>query len=476
MLEYLRQGGIAGFCDHLQLFADGTVDYRAECRGAKIEATTDDRRMPALIDWTASLHTFEKRTEDNPNGPDNLVVELKFFGRGDSEASQEQLNAVTQFAADLVTLYSSQAKPGVLPTATKLPVPSLGVIVFARDGDRTLAHDLQTGREWPITEGMSDFDWSRDGRRAVMTDAKERDPTGTIWSVNLDGSGLRQLTRGTGDAHPRWSPDGQAIVYERNTRLDWTRTTIVSAEVWVMGGDGENPHKLADGFDPAWSPDGKLIAYATNPEVFQQDRGFSRNGIGIMNAAGGNLWMPVSTRTASEKFTPMEWTMTQARLVDQPQWSPDGKEITFRAIGNNSAYLTTSASEGGIGHFVAFFFDDLPRKFSYSPNGSYITIGTGGLSGTETLGIYNRGAAGRDGYTADQAIMSLGYRPKTAGELPLNLDGFSWSPDGSAIAYALSTLDNASKSVSKGIYIFNVGGSDNKQIIADGQAPMFWIP
>ncbi len=476
LLEYSREGGIAGFCDHIQVFADATVLYSAECRGAEIKAVNNDRRMQELIDWAASVHTFEKRTEDNPNGPDNLVRELKFFGRGDSEVSPEQLNALTQFAGDLVTLYSAQVKPGVIPTPTKLPVPSLGVIVFAREGNRTFGHDLETGKEWPVTEAMSDFDWSKGGRHAVMIDARESDPTGTIWSVNLDGSGLRQLTSGTSYSHPRWSPDGQEIVFERNARLDSNRKTIVSAEIWIMGADGENPHKLADGFDPAWSPEGKRIAYATNPEVFQQDQGYSQNGIGIMNAAGGDKWMPVSTHTVSEKFTPKEWTMAQARLLDQPQWSPDGSEITFRALGANSAYVTTDASGGGIRQFVALFFDDLPRKFSYSPNGSYVTIGSGGLSGVETLNIYTRGATGRDGYSAERAILTLGYKPRTAAELPLNVDGFAWSPDGSAISYALSSSDSASGYVSKGIYIVNVGGSDNKQIIPDGGAPIFWVP
>ena len=44
-------------------------------------------------------------------------------------------------------------------------------------------------------------------------------PSGTshdIWTVNPDGTGNRRLTSNGNSWHPRWSPDGKLIAFERN--------------------------------------------------------------------------------------------------------------------------------------------------------------------------------------------------------------------------------------------------------------------
>lgn len=48
--------------------------------------------------------------------------------------------------------------------------------------------------------------------------------TGTIWAVNIDGSGLQRLTEGYA---PQWSPDGQHIAFLRSPKQG-------EYELWVM--------------------------------------------------------------------------------------------------------------------------------------------------------------------------------------------------------------------------------------------------
>ncbi|HZE94008.1 MAG TPA: Ig-like domain-containing protein [Gemmatimonadales bacterium] len=74
-----------------------------------------------------------------------------------------------------------------------------------------------------------------------------------IWAVNLDGTGLTQLTRDSVNASPTVSPDGQTIAYVSSRNKD--------SDIWLMGRDGSNqrqftrspqqretePHFLRDG-------------------------------------------------------------------------------------------------------------------------------------------------------------------------------------------------------------------------------------
>lgn len=364
--------------------------------------------------------------------------------------------------------------PNVLSSVTGAPMSGAGVLIFTREGNRLFAHDLQTGREWMISEAMRDFDWTKDGQRVVMVDPKESGPTGRIFVVNRDGSEMRQLTTGPDDARPRWSPDGTQIVFQRKTRPDASFKTV-GAEVWVMDANGANPRQLANGFDPEWSPEGKRIAFATNPAQSSGEKILRQNGIGLMNAAGANQWLPVSTQTSSKKFTPMEWSLSQARILDQPCWSPDGTEITFRALDGNGAYLATDATKGGVKQFLALYFDDTPRDFSYSPSGAYVTLGSGGLSGFETVNIFKTGSTDENGYIANGALATLGHIPKTTGEQAVNVDGFAWSPDSRAVVYAASVADSSGKLFAQGVHVFNLATGEDKLVIEAGRAPVFWI-
>ncbi|MGB8648100.1 MAG: hypothetical protein WCF84_22885 [Anaerolineae bacterium] len=386
--------------------------------------------------------------------------------------------SLTSTPSSTATVPPPPASP-TLALATPLPVQPVnpspsgaaGMLSMTRDTNRLFGRDLQTGREWLIAEGLHAEEWSPDGQRLALVNLKQSGPAGEIWIVNRDGSGRRQLTAGPDDGHPRWSPDGQQLLFDHNIRYDAPHAQTLSAEIWVMGGNGENPRKLADGFDPAWSPEGRRIAYATNSQA-SDAAGPKGNAIGLMNALGANNWTPATMQMPGGPYTTMQWTVAQARLFDQPEWSPDGTEITFRALGGNSAYLTTDATKGGVRQFVALFFDGVPHGFSYSPDGQYITFGTGGQSGVSTVTLYRRGPTGSSGYGSAQSVLVLGRISNSAGAPPQNVDGLAWSPDGARLAYALSTAA-AGQSLPQGIYILDLA-TGQQQVIPDGQAPLFW--
>jgi Tol biopolymer transport system component/DNA-binding winged helix-turn-helix (wHTH) protein len=96
-----------------------------------------------------------------------------------------------------------------------------------------------------------------DGRLIYASDLSgERD----LWSINADGSGLRQLTDGTHkDLFPAVTSDGRYIVFES--------TQEGAHGIWRAGADGRNATRLTRGSydsEPVCSPDGKWVVYVAD--------------------------------------------------------------------------------------------------------------------------------------------------------------------------------------------------------------------
>lgn len=81
-----------------------------------------------------------------------------------------------------------------------------------------------------------------------------------LWSVNADGSGLRQLTDGSHkDGYPAVTPDGRYVVFESSREG--------AHSLWRVDADGRNPIRLTRGsYDsaPACTPDGKWVVYVSD--------------------------------------------------------------------------------------------------------------------------------------------------------------------------------------------------------------------
>ncbi|HSL97458.1 MAG TPA: hypothetical protein VK831_02690 [Candidatus Deferrimicrobiaceae bacterium] len=116
--------------------------------------------------------------------------------------------------------------------------------------------------------------WAPDGHRIAFTSS--RGGSDDVWIVNVDGTGLTQLTMAPGlDAAPAWSPDGASISFVSD------RTGV--AEVWTMPASGGEARNLttdpsaADGkWSVAYSPDGSSLAYARSGFQAERASGFAR--------------------------------------------------------------------------------------------------------------------------------------------------------------------------------------------------------
>jgi len=161
-----------------------------------------------------------------------------------------------------------------------------------------------------------------------------------IYLMNGDGTNPRRLTENAYfDAFPALSPDGRRIVFESN-RLRATGEPFNTSDLFVMNTDGTAQTPLTRGSSATWSPDGKSIAFHASAsgkgQPIKPDPGAATNDndIFVLNV---DDFLKNGTR-------PENITNNPAAIDDDPDWSPDGKQIAFtsHAVTDNPVNSSTA--------------------------------------------------------------------------------------------------------------------------------------
>jgi hypothetical protein len=144
--------------------------------------------------------------------------------------------------------------------------------------------------------------WSPDGKRIAF--ASTHANSSDIFVMNVNGTGVEQLTDHHSDYAPSWSPDGGKIAFVSDRDGGWQ-----SSEIYVMNADGSDETRLTENLTrdlwPVWSPDGRKIAFNRS------------NALAILH---------LEEDTVIEERLPILISASQ-----RPAWSPDGKQIAVVA-------------------------------------------------------------------------------------------------------------------------------------------------
>jgi hypothetical protein len=159
--------------------------------------------------------------------------------------------------------------------------PSMAGVFLAQAADGA-------GRRRVTKEHFIPGDFSPDGKQLLLfrNVHGEPPPPGALWLVNVDGSGLHQLTPAATLVqccfNYRWSPDGTKILFVDHNGVLWTIAPDGSTLTQVFK-DGVGRYAIT----PTWSPDGSMILFALDPtpDPFEDPV----NGLYVIHANGRDL-------------------------------------------------------------------------------------------------------------------------------------------------------------------------------------------
>ena len=195
-----------------------------------------------------------------------------------------------------------------------------------------------------------------------------------------------------------FSPDGKRIAYVV-TRADLGRS-VYDSDVWLVDADGKNNVQLTRGpkgdYAPRWSPDGESIAFISDRDGV--------NALYVIDPDGGE----------ARKLT------DDAAAVRMFSWSPDGKSIAYTRLDARSEEEERRTRERDDARVV--------------------------------------GASTRHAHIHLIDVESRGVRRLTSGDW--TVWGFSWSPDGRAIAFDRGPGSGLDEMYNTDLYLLDIGTAD----------------
>ncbi len=107
VISWHREGGIAGFCDELVVYASGWVKV-ANCRANNQDAPgyyrLNSQQLSQLYQWTDRFGSVEISQDDPPGAADAMTITLTIQGRGSQKPSQANQQEMFLFAQEIYNM------------------------------------------------------------------------------------------------------------------------------------------------------------------------------------------------------------------------------------------------------------------------------------------------------------------------------------------------------------------------------------
>jgi Tol biopolymer transport system component len=252
--------------------------------------------------------------------------------------------------------------------------PDGQTIVFDLLGD-LYTLPITGGKATRITSGIAhDMQprFSPDGKRIVFVSDRSGDDN--LWIQSLDGKDTLQLTKGVDNDYiaPEWTPDGDYVVVAKGTPFSGNRLWLYN----VHGGHGlqlvgATPGNLRQ-MGPTFGPNGRYIWYEQRAGAWQY-----------------NAVMPQFQIAVYDRETGTRTTMSSRYgSAFRPALSPDGKWITFGSRHDAETGLRIRELASGEEKWLAFPIQrdeqesvanmDVLPGYSFTPDSKAVVISYGG--------------------------------------------------------------------------------------------------
>ena len=230
--------------------------------------------------------------------------------------------------------------------------------------------------------GVTDPELSWDGQRVLFSMRQNADDTWHIWEMNLDGSGLQQITfdppfRHINDQDPEYLPDGRIIFASDRRQIFQSRpfAGVITTQLYTANADGTDLRMVepnpSSNINPQVFPDGRISFdrwdYLTSLRSRYTVWDMNQDGSGGFVSYGG--------------FSPLFYPPTENAIGIERRSLADGQMVGI--------FTTREQLPGRMGIFDNRGGDvaDLPGPLYVGPEGLYRTPNT--LTSNELVFSYS---------------------------------------------------------------------------------------
>ncbi len=259
----------------------------------------------------------------------------------------------------------------------------------------------------PRTAADPAFSWSPDSRHLVFPVTEEPTHRNGLFLLSLDSRDIRQLTSldrdAPGDTQPAVSPDGRMVAYTRfrDSSLGDLYTLNLANDLTPRG----PPRLLAPAImtNAAWTADGKELLYSSGPQGAETLKRIAISGTGTpqpVPLAVDGTYYPAISRPTGNVLSRLAWEHRfrnasiyrlelsgepqkagnlQAWIASSfrnafPQYSPDGKSITFSSTRSGAAEIWICQTDGSTPRQLTSLGANNTSAPRWSPDGKQIAF------------------------------------------------------------------------------------------------------
>lgn len=313
-------------------------------------------------------------------------------------------------------------------------------IVFAHDFDIYVvnADGSQPPRQLTDHPGRDEQpDWSPDGKKIVWT--SQRNGVGyELFMMNPDGSGIQQVTTSIeSENNPSFMPAEGSVPIPPpvpSPQVVFVSAPIVGCcalDVYMQRLDGTDRVRLTNQptpgeFRPRWSPDGRAILFNRNGNLYTIDADMPGSEQLFLANADQGSYSPLGDKVVFTRgFRLYELALpsrterqlsTSAMDEGVPTYAPDNETIVFMGMNGSGQNVYRRDKDGTE---VQLTFDGISTYPSYSPLGDLVLFQSG-------KNIYTMTPSGQQVtlLTRDASVSGASLYP-------------TWSPDGSSIVFSV---------------------------------------